>query len=574
MRNELIIKSLCTIMNNRLVEYTEISNLINNGQIGFKKSSRTTDHVFTLKSLINKYVYDNKNKLYTCFIDFKKAFDSIWHKGLFNKLEKNNINGKFLDLLKNIYKKSKCAIKINNKLTNFFDFGNGVRQGDPLSPTLFNIFVNDLFQEINSSQTDFVCLNNLDKISALMFADDLILFSTTKEGLQKSLDTLDTYVKKWRLEINYKKTKCMTFSKSNHKEKHIFTIRDKMLDNTNEYKYLGFTINKKGNFTPTLEDLSCKAKRAIYSINSKINIRFLSVKTLLKLFDSLISPILLYGSELWEPYLNQDDEKWDKNSIEKVHLSFMKRLLGLNRSTSNTMVRGDMGRYSLKSLIISRNIKYLTQIKQKSDNTLVKQAYLYEINHSHNRISIENTANKFNDNLKTLLNKEIDIYQLSKYKLKQYILSLYCDKWKNMISNSSKADTYKVFKITPKFEKYFECIKNIKHLKAFTKLRLSDHNLMIEEGRRRRPILPRNERLCNTCNKLEDEIHFLIDCDKYKYERLEKFKTITEEVPNFELMPDSKAKFIFLMTQENEKILNLIASCTHDWFKIGNTPIV
>ena len=87
-------------MNNRLVEYTELSNLINQGQIRFKKSSRTTDHLFTLESLINKYVYDNKKKLYTCFVDFKKAFDSIWHKGLFNKLEINNINGKFLDLLK------------------------------------------------------------------------------------------------------------------------------------------------------------------------------------------------------------------------------------------------------------------------------------------------------------------------------------------------------------------------------------------------------------------------------------------------------------------------------------------
>ena len=76
------LKVLCTIMNHRLVEYTELSNLINQGQIGFKKSSRTTDHVFILKSLINKYVYDNKKKLYTRFIDFKKAFDSIWHKGL------------------------------------------------------------------------------------------------------------------------------------------------------------------------------------------------------------------------------------------------------------------------------------------------------------------------------------------------------------------------------------------------------------------------------------------------------------------------------------------------------------
>ena len=97
---------------------------------------------------------------------------------------------------------------------------------------------------------------------------------------------------------------------------------------------------------------------------------------------------------------------------------------------------------------------------------------------------------------------------------------------------------------------------------------------MIEEGRSKRPMLPWNGRLCNTCYKLEGEIHFLMECDKYKYDRFEKFKTITAKVPNFIQMPDSKTKFIFLVTQENEKILNLIASCTHEWFKIKNTHIV
>ena len=172
-------------------------------------------------------------------MDFKKAFDSIWHKALFHKLERNKINGNFLDLLKDIYKKSRCAIKLNNKLTNFFNHGKGVRQGDPLSPTLFNIFINGLFEELDKSNTDLVTINKIDHLSALMFADDLILISTTKDGLQKSLNALDSYVKKWKLEINLKKTKCMTFSKSNHAEKHQFFIGIKYwktLKNTNNYQ--------------------------------------------------------------------------------------------------------------------------------------------------------------------------------------------------------------------------------------------------------------------------------------------------------------------------------------------------
>ena len=111
-------------------------------------------------------------------------------------------------------------------------------------------------------------------------------------------------------------------------------------------------------------------------MNSKINIRFLSVKTLLKLFDSLIFPILLYGSEVLEPYLNHDKEKWDNNPIENVHTQFLKTILRVNISTSTVLIRGDMGRFSLQSMIISRNLKYLRQIQRKEDDSLVKQAFI------------------------------------------------------------------------------------------------------------------------------------------------------------------------------------------------------
>ena len=106
----------------------------------------------------------------------------------------------------------------------------------------------------------------------------------------------------------------------------------------------------------------------------------------------------------------------------------------------------------------------------------------------------------------------------------------------------------------------------MKYLKALTKLGLSDHKLMIEEGRRKRPIIPREERICKTCNKIEDEIHFLINCDKD--DRTDKFKIIINEVPCFEDMPDSKTKFIYLMSQENKNLTNLIAQCIHTWFEI------
>ena len=91
-----LLKILCSLMNDRLTPYSSKNNLINKEHIGFQKHARTSDHL-TLKTVVNKYVSDKKGKeLYTCFIDFKKAFDSVWHKGLFYELESKGNKWEFL----------------------------------------------------------------------------------------------------------------------------------------------------------------------------------------------------------------------------------------------------------------------------------------------------------------------------------------------------------------------------------------------------------------------------------------------------------------------------------------------
>ena len=85
----------------------------------------------------------------------------------------------------------------------------------------------------------------------------------SKSGVLPKI-VLENYTKKWKLETNYKNTKYITFSKSNQNDKHHFTINSKTLEKTKEYKYLGIVVNTKGTVYPVLNDLTCKAKRAIW----------------------------------------------------------------------------------------------------------------------------------------------------------------------------------------------------------------------------------------------------------------------------------------------------------------------
>ena len=74
-------KLFCSILNQELLEYVTTNNILHKSQIGFLPNNRTADHVFTLRTLVDKYVHDHNGKIYACFVDFRKAFDSVWHNG-------------------------------------------------------------------------------------------------------------------------------------------------------------------------------------------------------------------------------------------------------------------------------------------------------------------------------------------------------------------------------------------------------------------------------------------------------------------------------------------------------------
>ena len=136
--------------------------------------------------------------------------------------------------------------------------------------------------------------------------------------------------------------------------------------------------------------------------------------------------------------------------------------------------------------------------------------------------------------------------------------------WKTQVNTFPKAETYKLFKNTLEFESYLTDIKNRKYRVTFIKYRLSDHCLVIEMGRHKRPLVPREERYCPFCTStVESEIHFLTQCSAYK-DRTELFDFIEREVPNFVNL-DNKSQFIFLISQENKQLNLKLIPTIHKW---------
>ena len=115
----------------------------------------------------------------------------------------SGIGQKLLNIINDMYSLSESAVKIQNKISNYFTLARGVKQGDSLSPTLFNCFINDMHSIFDISCNPLVLEKS--KISSLSFADDLVILSSTPTGLQNSLDKLQKYCLDWQLTVNIKK---------------------------------------------------------------------------------------------------------------------------------------------------------------------------------------------------------------------------------------------------------------------------------------------------------------------------------------------------------------------------------
>ena len=201
-------KLFSSLLNTRLNLFYE--NKFASQQFGFRANHRTTDSIFIMKTLISKYLNKKKQKIFACFVDLRKAFDSLEYNGLFYKLIKGNIGSKFYNIISDMYSCNQSAVKIDNEYSKFFELVRGVKQGDSLKPTLFNCFIYDI-HDIFDNSCDPVTLVD-SKIPSLSFADDLVLLSSSHSGLQNALNKLEQYCYDWQLTVNIKKNKSYDFS--------------------------------------------------------------------------------------------------------------------------------------------------------------------------------------------------------------------------------------------------------------------------------------------------------------------------------------------------------------------------
>ncbi|KAK6191078.1 hypothetical protein SNE40_002826 [Patella caerulea] len=363
-------KIFSKIVNNRLTKWCELNDKLLESQAGYRKGRSTIDHIFTLQSLIQKYLSKKNGRFYCLFVDFSKAYDSVHHQLIQYVLIKNDVKGKVFQVIKNMYKHLKSCVQSDKlKLTDYFKCRIGTKQGCTLSPLIFVLFLNELHEMMTEYGNQGIFVNSeISNIISLMYADDIANVSDTVNRLQNQINCIHEFCIKYGMQVNVNKTKISVFRrggilKGNEK----WFYGSKPLEVVSFYKYLGVMFTPKlcwSLATTTLAQQATKASNMLKAFVSKCPV---SVQDSLFLFDRMILPILTYGCEIWGFV--------DIKNIENVHLNFCKFILHVNSRTSHAAVYGELGREPIYITYMSKLIKYWLKLLEMPTDRYPKACY-------------------------------------------------------------------------------------------------------------------------------------------------------------------------------------------------------
>ena len=521
------------ILLSRLEKRIQTTNPISCNQIGFTKGHRTADHIFVLKTVVDKIVRVERRRLFVAFIDFRKAYDRINRDLLFLKLQKSGIRGTFYRNIKAMYNSISYHVKVRGGTLDPITSLLGLKQGGVLSPLLFNIFIDDMKNIFNESCDPVKMLES--PLSHLLYADDLVLMSTSETGLNNCLKRLGDFCETWQMEVNMKKSQVIIFNKSGRKlTGSNFKFQNKPMEVVDKYCYLGIDLYPSGSFRTSITNLMNKARKAMFPLFSTITQFQLSCSNGINLFNSLIKPICLYNAENLAHLTRHQIESLQEKRVSllsymmqaehsKVQSKFMKFILGVNRNCSNIATLGEVGEFPLYLNGLSALLSFWNRIANLPVKTLVNQALNSQIR--------DDLDSKWLATVKILLSElnlnehytdptlatgdkfsKICKFNIKELFLKQWTAHLVGENVNH--PQSSKLRFYKLFKTNFTREPYLAEISNFHLRKRLTKFRCSDHKLEIEVGRHKN--IDAKDRVCRICmSDVETEEHFLRFCPKY-----------------------------------------------------------
>ena len=285
---------------------------------------------------------------------------------------------KFIKLIKACYDSTTCKVKCMKSQSNSFPVKNGLRQGDPLAPTLFNLVLEYAMRKANLVNPV------IDQNSPLIlaFADDIVITGTTMQLVQTTCEKLIDAASEVGLIVNESKTKFLTINGSktnkNYQASHVMEVRGFNFQETSDFKYLGVTLNNTRDAHQQIRERIKCANRCYYGLERTLKSKLLSHQSKIRLYLAYIRPVLSYGCEAWT--LCKGDMRmlavFERKVLRKIFGPVFNPVSNQFERRHNADLYERFGRTSILGYVRGKRIEWMGHVWR--NNGLLNQAFNYK----------------------------------------------------------------------------------------------------------------------------------------------------------------------------------------------------
>ena len=332
--------------------------------------------------LVQESIYhhtERGGKVYTCFLDIEKCFDHMWWNGLFYKLYNLGIRDKLWCLIHEWFTNSRCMVLANGITSETFNISRSIKQGGMMSMMNCCIYIADIHQYIAGDDNCGLKVDDIVVVSPTL-ADDIMLMSPTKHGLDVMITRAVSYSKRWRFRFSGTKTKCMVFGESRVANARNcllrkFYIDGNRLEEVPYYRHVGMQISATGTSKERTRTM-CSKGTSVLSAMVGIGVKRDGTHPLVSTFlwNRLCLPSMLHGCEMCGTQTSQE-----MIQLERAQCRALKQIQGLPYRTHNVIVRGMVDQMPRQSIMDIKKCIFLHKLLTMKDcihkQLLIKRLY-------------------------------------------------------------------------------------------------------------------------------------------------------------------------------------------------------
>lgn len=335
-------------------------------QAGFRKERSCTDQIATLRIILEQSLEWN-SPLYVNFIDYEKAFDSVDRQILWRLTRHYGVPEKITNIIRKSYEGMTCRIVHGGQLTDTLEVRTGVRQGCLLSPFLFLLAIDWIMKTSTDQKRNGIQWTLWKQLDDLDFADDLALLSHTQQQMQEKTNSVTDNSARLGLNINRGKSKVF---KTNTTNETPITVQGEALEEVDSFTYLGSILDKHGGTDADIRTRIGKARTAFHQLKNIWGSSEISATTKIRLFNTLVKPVLLYGAETW---------RTTATIMKKIQVfinTCLRKIIKIRwpDKISNVELRQRTKQQPVDQDILHRRWRWIGHILRKPTSNITKQA--------------------------------------------------------------------------------------------------------------------------------------------------------------------------------------------------------